>query len=1237
MEAKMIRAAIAAICVAAALPSWAADTVINLNGGSQTGSFNGKGPITGSYTIHGPGTFTSTGRVYPNNLSHIVTFDQGAVVWLTTHNAADDGLIVSGKQQCEVRLGNCTVGSCKDGSEICLARYVTLVLTDDEVGTTITTRNLSGTPIVMQTAPSQQAIIKGSGKLNLVGGGTFRFDDATKFENTGLITVDAGTTACINTTVPKAPLLVKRGGILDLGAGAATITFAKGVTFEGGSVLRMTVGATARRILDTKPSAWNAGNAVYFPHNDGAKVTISPVEGTGLAAGRYTIVNNVAECGIEVFLLDKTTLGGFNLSLDLDGDALVLVVSEDEISTSAVWSGGISGAFGDANWDAGETFPEGKGARFATPGATIALDADSPSVRRLAFAESATISGTGTLNVSNGDFFVEAGCTATLDVPLAIRDSRIRKYGAGTLVITAAKQSTIYDITTFEGQVELRLSEGETVTVPKIGNEYRRVGGLSYIGPGTFTSFRLYPRNYGSTNVVDGGATVVLTGNNASDGVIVSGWRDAEDPSRAGAVALGDCTIRSGYSSTTLLARDVNIVLTDPVNGTTISTDGANGSPITVTTEVTESHRSGAFYGSGKLNVAGSGKFLFGAGAKFHQTGETVVKGGATALLDNDVPHGAFTVESGGMIAGCGGLPRRIGALALESGAAFGTPDYRSIIAPSAFSCAAGATFDFVVGTASAGGVPLLDLRGASLSIGAGSTVRVVLDGAMPNGTYDFIWFDASDAAQIANLSFTFVDGTESGCTGTIAVSNGAASLMIGGSSAAARNVWLGLGADGAWSTTRNWTAQDAPVAGGVLEFSGTNRLVNVNDTGRTAFSSLSFTSNAGAFDIDLAGAGQGMATIANSSGNKQIVRNYVNTGALEKSGSKEVELVDPVVGGKLTMASGAPLAIRSTEGNTVTVNSNGGSWSSGTFRYLGPGAFLTSRIYPNSSSVPVSFEDGAMVWIITHNTANDGLIVAAGTDRVLKAGYSTIGSRFDGTTELLRAVSIEFANTGSGTTITTDNVNGNPITITTKNKAGANDRNKGYFKGKGRINISGHGTFEFDPQTTFLHTGTTFIDADATAVVKPNVGYTNSAITVAGKLRLEGGIVSKRVTVQNGGVIENPGAATVSGGVSLADGAKMVLPVAADGTVTKAQCAIVAPSSGTATVELACVSRSLPKKTPIVLTQGAGLAAGAEAKFAVTPVFGGAPVPGIKVKTSVSSGELCVEFISKGILIIVK
>ena len=160
------------------------------------------------------------------------------------------------------------------------------------------------------------------------------------------------------------------------------------------------------------------------------------------------------------------------------------------------------------------------------------------------------------------------------------------------------------------------------------------------------------------------------------------------------------------------------------------------------------------------------------------------------------------------------------------------------------------------------------------------------------------------------------------------------------------------------------------------------------------------------------------MATIANSSGNKQIIRGYSNTGALAKSGSKEVELVDPVIGGKLTMASGAVLAIRSTEGNTVTVNSNDGAASAGTFRYLGPGSFLTSRIYPNSSSVPVSFEEGAIVWITSHNGATDGLIVAGGTDRTCKAGYCTIGSRFNATTELLRAVSIEFTDTSLGATV---------------------------------------------------------------------------------------------------------------------------------------------------------------------------------------------------------------------------
>ena len=780
-----------------ALGAFAADTVVNLNGGSQTGSFNDRGPITGSYTIHGPGTFTSTGRVYPNNLSHIVTFDQGAIVWITTHNAAGDGLIVSGKQNCEVHLGNCTVGSCKAGSEICLARYVTLVLDDEDVGASITTKNNSGTAITMQTNPNGQAIIKGSGKLNLVGGGTFRFDSKTTFSNTGLITVDDGTTASLNTatdTLPNAPFLVKNGGVLkftavanlprgavtvddggvlDLGSGTETITFPKSLTFNGGSVLRMTVDSGVR-CLDAKDETnWNKDIGVYFPHNDGGKVTISPVAGTGLAVGRYTIITSIAECGIAAFALDKTVLGGFNLSLDQDGDALVLVVSENEESAFAIWSGGTSGAFDGANWNGGETFPEGKGALFATSGAAVSLDVASPFVPRLSFAESATISGTGTLNVSNGEFFVEAGCTAMLDVPLSICDLRMRKCGAGTLVINAAKQSTIYDIISYDGQVELRLAEGETATIPKpIYSDYRRFGGISYLGPGTFTSFRLYPLHHGSTNVVDGGATVILSGNNATDGLIVSGGKSDEGLLLPGTVALGDCSIRSSYSANTLLQREVEIVFTDSVNGTTISTDGANGSPITITTDKT-----GAFYGPGKLNIAGSGKFLFGASAKFYQTGETVVKSGATVLFDNDVPNGTFTVESGGAIAALGELPRRIGALSMESGATFGTGDNRTIIVPAAFTCAVGAAIDFVVGEASAGGVPLLDLRGASLSIGAGSTVRVVLNGAMPNGTYDFIWFDAEDAAQIANLSFTFVDGTESGCTGSIAVSNGAARL----------------------------------------------------------------------------------------------------------------------------------------------------------------------------------------------------------------------------------------------------------------------------------------------------------------------------------------------------------------------------------------------------------------------------------------------------------------------------
>ena len=1241
------------LCAAAVLPASAADTVINLDGGSQTGSFNGRGPIDGSYTIHGPGTFTSTGRVYPNNLSYIVTFDQGAVVWITTHNAATDGLIVSGNQKCEVHLGNCTVGSCKTGAEICLARYVTLVLDDEEVGASITTKNNSGTAIVMQTNPSQQAVVKGSGKLNLVGGGTFRFDSKTTFSNTGLTTVDDNTTALLNTAVPPCPFLLKNGGtlkfaaatylptkhvtvesggVLDLGEGSGERSFSNGITFKDGAILRVTVGATAPKIDSNRTDAdWNSGKAIYFPKK-GGKVTISPQAGTGLVTGRYPLFNNLVGCGIDVFTLDKTTLGGFNLSLDMDGWELVLVVSENAESPSAVWSGGASGAWSGANWNDGETFPAGKEARFATPGASVTLDAGSTtSVARLAFDASATVSGEGTLAMPAGRFYVAEGCTATIDADFSLDTSYFVKYGAGILAVNAARLGIANDIRAYEGQIEFRLQAGESATIKTTGNTQRE-GGISYIGPGTFTSQRLYPRTISSTNFIDGGATLILSGNNAGDGLMVSAWRTGEDIESAGTIALGDCTIRSSYTVDTVLQRGPKIMFTDTVNGTTISTDGANGSPIRIHT-----NKQGIFLGSGRMNIAGSGTFYFDVGPSFLQTGEMVVKSGANAILANDVPLASFRVENGGTIAGSGNMPRAIGALTIEPGGKFGNGNTYTMIAPSAFTCAAGETFDFVVGEASAGGQPLLDLRGASLSIGAETTVRVLLTGAMPDGTYDIVWYDAADAAQIANLSFTFVDDIGSGCTGTISASNGAASLNIGGSSASPVNVWRGLGVDGAWSRDMNWTAHNAPFANGMLTFTGTNKLVNVNDTGLTSFPSLSFTSDAGAFDIDLNGAGQGMATIANSSGSKQTVRGYVNTGALAKSGSKEVELVDPVIGGKLTMDSGAPLAIRATEGNTVTVNSNGGAASFGTFRYLGPGAFLTSRIYPNSSSVPVSFEEGATVWITSHRGRTDGLIVAGGTDRTLKVGYCTIGSRFNATTELLRAVSIEFTDTSRGATVTTDSVDGNPITITTANNADQAYRNKGYFKGKGRFNIGGHGTFEFDPQTTFLHTGATFIGADATAVVKPDVGYTNSAITVAGTLRFEGGTVSKKVTVQNGGVVENPGAATVSGGMTLADGAKVVLPVAADGTVTRAACAITPPSSGTVAVELACASRNLAKNTPIALTQGAGLAAGAEAKFAVVATSDGTPITGLKTWTSISEGELCVEFRSKGLVITVR
>lgn len=2287
------------------------DVVINLNGGQQTGSFDGRGPITCSYTVHGPGTFFSTGRVYPNNTAYTVTFDQGAVVWLTTHNARTDGLIVSGNQSCEVHLADCTVGS-MFSAETCLARYVTLVLDDSDAGANITTRNSSGTPIVIQTNPSQVAIMKGSGNLNLVGGGIFRFDSKTTFAYTGTTTVDDGTEVVVATAappvgpfvvkdggvltvttnsvtnvrnLPRGHVTVKRNGVFDVGVGSVTVTLAGGMTLEDGSVLRMTVGA-ASPMLDTKSIAdWNNGTGVYFPKG-GGKVIVSPRVGTGLAAGRYTLVNNVQTCGIEAFALDASTLGGYNIGLDRDGDALVLVVSEDDVPSLALWTGGASGSWSDANWNGGELFPEGKGARFATAGAAVSLASPSPLVRRISFDESATIAGDGALNLALGEFHVAAGCTATIDAPISVGNDRIMKYGAGTLAVNAGKLGTVPGALAFEGQLELHLQSGETVMVADQPDIQARDGGISFIGPGTFTYMRSYPRNYGSTNVIDGGATAILSGRTAGDGMIVSGWRTGESIEQAGVTALGNCTIKSANNMQTLLQRDTAIVFTDVTTGATISTESAAGVPITVTTA-----GAGVFYGAGRLNIAGSGTFVFSSSATFAQTGETTVKGGATARLEADVPSGSFRVESGGtltvvdatrsvgsvsfeagsafspvlnatakgalsavngvawpssgtvnlklaggaklqdgeytvlanagadalahltltilipgkaaelfmdgndlkvritigeyldlvwkggdgawsdadgwnddewidfsratfpaaggtvtlsqdvnvgslsflgpytiagsrtltnlaednvlradadvaiepeyvpstrtlvktgggmvafsnassadgttftlqgggvvysqpaegvarvnysadttfglgggtivsgniansagtnvllngtvlmnsnqlrtvagstlvydngaavsgegarfwvysgghvvlgencgklrfagttmssyvgaadsgtrnrltilggelevlvddetlpafcigsrpevgvtgivhMVAGAlttsntimgrrwdsmgddpcesygelvmdggtftsgslivgsvkcgqnygegaavlrfnggtallgkfhtfpltdrdilfngttfkpladaddfflarpcrqretiavgagglvfdtdghkvgcnfspsgdgglvkrgagtltlkadlpctgpvsveagtlafegtrtiaggvtvasgaefapgrarvtvggtltfadgavlvldvtggaagtfaastcvqqgaltialaapesysgtsvliedltgfdagrisvtglpagatveaagnclmlygasasvwkggagtwadadgwsgsawvdgsaarfatetgsevtlgetvqvaslgfaesasilsgaagaaialgggeiavpagrtaviaprlepqGGLVKRgagtlilggeqnaLGSVRVESGAlevagaagALGsfsvdngatarfadgasvmtalarcdgelsasgvatleaqtfeiTPDlvipsgltvhaqtipyvtvtnnvtgftvngalvcddtltvgyvlngtgarlgndvydiagdgvlrvpqmhmrtlstlnftvnrleitgpclyapyngsasdsgcwgklafdgttvapcggdvssgvvqrYREVeivlrdggvtfctldaadgvtartisltdgtafisgdggitktgpgtllmsleqtytgptrveggtikvmsrsstsvftasgegsliqfagalgempsvslgagakvlfgdgetvtsIRPNGISGDAGSAIEVIAGGGSACIVPFLDLRGCDFDMPQGTPVRVVMKAAIPNGTYDIVGYGADEAAKIADFAFSFVDEAGSGCTGrfeTIA-DEGMVRLVIDGSQVMpSRNVWLGRGATGNWSEAVNWVAAASPFEGASLVFDGTRGLTNVNNTGSTAFPSMVFEEGAGQFLVDLQGAGQGMNAITNSSTVRQVVRGYSNGMDLNKSGGGELELVNPMIGGRLVMDSGSPLALRSESGVTVTVNSNGGGASAGPLSYLGPGSFLTSRIYPYSAAVPVKFDEGAIVWITTHNKAKDGLIVAGGKDRYLLAGRCTIGSRFtDPMTELLRAVTIEFTDAAVGATVTTDNVEGTPITIQTTCNASASTRNNSCLRGTGRFNIGGHGTFVFNPQTTFEHTGTTFVEADATAVVKPSVEISASPVTVVGTLRFEGGVLARPVTVASGGLLEYPGAASL-GGITLEAGAKVRIAVAADGSVASARCAVTPPEEGKVEMELAFAEGSVVEpNAAFALTSGAGLARASVARFEAKATCGGAAFAAdLIAKPLVENGELVVVFRPRGTMI---
>ena len=655
---------------------------------------------------------------------------------------------------------------------------------------------------------------------------------------------------------------------------------------------------------------------------------------------------------------------------------------------------------------------------------------------------------------------------------------------------------------------------------------------------------------------------------------------------------------------------------------------------------ITLADGNGAIIGSGSLTKTGPGTLALAMEQTY--TGETWVEGG-TLRVARPTSTAGFTVTGTDSALQFEGAVGQVQQVSLGAGTKLVVGDgvASATVAPQALTCAAGTAIELAMGSGGLSGSPFLDLRDATVSFApdAPPVVQVVLKGEMPDGAYDVIAYAPTDAETLAGCVFSFIDATDAGCTATFenVATEGVVRLHLGGSPVEpVANEWVGR-AGGSWNEGLNWAATASPLATLPLVFAGSRGLTNVNDVGMAVYPSLTFAANAGPFDVDLKGAGQGIGVIASAAVDVQVVHNYVNTTDLRKSGTGMVELVDPTLGGKLVLDAGSPIALRASDGNRVTVNSNGGSWSSGPLSYLGPGEFLTSRIYPNSAATPVVFDEGATVWITTHNGAKNGLIVAGGTDRKLLAGRCTIGSRFtDPMTELVRVITVELTDEDEGTTVTTDIVVGTPIIIQTTCNASATSRNQAYITGAGRLRIGGNGSFVFNPQTTFLYTGATEVMPGATAVVKPDVAVQGSPFVVAGTLVLEGGALAMPLSVEAGGTLDMPGTPSL-GGVSLVDGSKVRLYVAGNGTVSPIACEVEPPDAGTAQVELECAA-DLAADTVLILTQGANLTAADASKFTVSCVREGTEVnKRLFQKRDVENGELIAVFKEFGTVILLQ
>ncbi len=464
--------------------------------------------------------------------------------------------------------------------------------------------------------------------------------------------------------------------------------------------------------------------------------------------------------------------------------------------------------------------------------------------------------------------------------------------------------------------------------------------------------------------------------------------------SYSGPTTLNAGVTRLGAANGIPAGNDVVVAGTLDLNGLAQTLDtltGAGsiltgGGALTIGSGGGSSTFSGSIGGAGSVTKTGAGtQTLTGAHT---YSGATTLDGG-TLLVNGAHSGGAYTVKSGATLGGGG----RIGAAV--------TVRANGILAPGGTGGAAtltvadltleeGAVLNWNQGPSAADRTVVT----GTLKLPATLTVNVsALAGAALSYPVVLCSYAGGSLAGVTNLSGWTVTG-EAGFA--VARVDESAGRVLLDERLVEERVWVGGGADTAWTTGSNWGGGAAPAAGDALVFGG-SLTANTNDfAAGTDFSGLRFAADAAAFTlagraVDLFG------NIVNASANHQAIdldlalsmpARVVDTGAagltvsgalsggfgLTKAGSGTLSLaaentytggtavedgmLQVGVGGAAgTLAAGIPVTIRADgtlrqfRADAADLGLSNPVSGSGTWSFLGTGASTQSRYTLNGDS----------------------------------------------------------------------------------------------------------------------------------------------------------------------------------------------------------------------------------------------------------------------------------------------